>query len=90
MATSVKLDSDLKRRVQHLAELRHRSAHWIMNQAIADYVTREEAKESFKQEALASWKAYQETGLHVKGTEVQTWLKSWGITSKKDKPSCHE
>ncbi len=66
MATSVKLDDDLKSRIQHLAETRHRSAHWIMREAIRDYVEREEARESFKQEALASWTAYQETG-HLGG-----------------------
>lgn len=90
MATSIKLDTDLKHRIQHLAELRHRSAHWIMSEAIRDYVTREEAKESFKQEAIASWKAYQETGLHVQGTEVRDWLNHWGAKPKKEKPSCHE
>jgi predicted transcriptional regulator len=90
MATSVKIDDNLKQRIQHLAEIRHRSAHWIMHEAIQDYVTREEAKESFKQEAIASWKAYQETGLHLKGSEVQTWLKSWGNNSKKEDPQCHE
>ncbi|WAK00377.1 CopG family ribbon-helix-helix protein [Methylobacter sp. YRD-M1] len=41
MATSVKLDDDLKNRIQHLAEMRHRSAHWIMREAIRDYVERE-------------------------------------------------
>ena len=61
MATSVKLDDDLKSRIQRLANMRHRSAHWIMREAIRDYVEREEARESFKQEAVASWKAYQET-----------------------------
>lgn len=72
MATSIKLDRDLKHRIQHLAELRHRSANWIINEAIRDYVSREEAKENFKQqEAIVSWKAYQETGLHVEGREVR-------------------
>ena len=47
MATSVKLDDDLKSRIQHLAETRNRSAHWIMREAIRDYVEREEARESF-------------------------------------------
>lgn len=42
MATSVKLNDDMKKRVQHLADVRHRSAHWIMRQAIQDYVEREE------------------------------------------------
>jgi len=55
MATTVKLDDKLKSRIQHLADLRHRSAHWIMCEAIRDYVDREEAREDFKREALASW-----------------------------------
>jgi len=36
MATSVKFDDDLKSRIQHLADIRHRSAHWIMREAICE------------------------------------------------------
>ena len=36
-ATSIKLDDELKGRVQRLAEVRRRSAHWIMREAIAQY-----------------------------------------------------
>lgn len=74
MATSVRIDGDLKNRVQHIADSRNRSAHWIMREAIQDYVEREEAKERFKQEALASWTAFKETGQHLTGEEVQEWL----------------
>jgi predicted transcriptional regulator len=90
MATSVKLDDDLKSRIQRLADMRHRSAHWIMREAIRDYVEREEARESFKQEAVASWKAYQETGRHLTGQEVRDWLKTWGTDKEKQIPQCHE
>jgi len=90
MATSVKLDDELKGRVQHLADLRHRSAHWIMCEAIRDYVEREEARESFKQEALASWKSYQETGQHLTGPEVRDWLNTWGTDKETKIPKCHE
>jgi len=90
MATSVKLDEDLKSRIQNLADLRHRSSHWIMREAIRDYIEREEAKESFKQEALASWKAYQETGKHLTGKEVSDWLGTWGTEHEKEIPECHE
>lgn len=90
MAISVKLDEELKARIQHLAEVRHRSAHWIMCEAIRDYVGREEAKESFKQEALASWKAYQETGQHLTGEEVKSWLDTWGSNKEFKIPKCHE
>ena len=90
MATTVKLDNELKSRIQHLADLRHRSAHWIMCQAIRDYVDREEAMEDFKQEALASWTAYQETGRHLTGQEVRDWLNSWGTEKETKIPKCHE
>lgn len=90
MTTSVKLDDDLKNRIQHLAEVRDRSPHWIMREAIREFVVREEAKESFKQEALASWKAYQETGRHLTGQEVRSWLNTWGTEKETEIPQCHD
>jgi predicted transcriptional regulator len=90
MATSIKLDDDLANRVRHLAGLRQRSPHWIMREAIRDYVAREEARESFRQEALASWSVYQETGRHLTGEEVQAWLSTWGTEAEAEPPECHE
>ncbi len=89
-ATSIKLDDELKERLQHLAKTRHRSAHWIMREAITQYVEREEARESFKQEALASWVAYKETGRHLAGEEVRTWLNTWSTDEERAVPECHE
>jgi predicted transcriptional regulator len=90
MATSIKIDDELKGRVQRLAGLRQRSPHWIMREAIAQYVEREEACEAFKQEALASWTAYRETGRHLTGQEVRTWLNTWGDEAETELPECHE
>lgn len=90
MATSLKLDEDIKARVQRLATTRRRSAHWLMREAIRQYVEREEARESFKQEALASWTAYQETGRHLTRDEVQSWLDQWGTEAETDLPKCHD
>ena len=90
MATSLKIDDRLKGRVQQLAGLRRRSPHWIMLEAIQQYVEREEARESFKQEALASWADYRETGRHLTGTEVGDWLSTWGADDEKPVPECHE
>ena len=75
MATSIKLEPELKTRLQHLAETQDRSAHWLMREAIRDYVEREEAKDSFKQEALLSWESYQETGQHLTGQEEKKGVK---------------
>lgn len=90
MATSVKLDDELKSRIQRLADVRQRSAHWIMREAIRNYVEREEARESFKQEALASWTAYQETGQHLTGQEARDWLNTWGTETETEIPECHD
>jgi predicted transcriptional regulator len=61
-----------------------------MREAIAQYVEREEARESFKQEALASWAAYQETGRHLTGQETRTWLNTWGTDAEAELPKCHD
>jgi predicted transcriptional regulator len=90
MATSVKLDDKLKIRIQHLAGVRHRSTHWIMREAIREYVDREEAREKFKQEAVASWKNFQETGLHMTYQEVFDWLDTWGTDKERVVPKCHK
>ncbi len=90
MAVSVKLDDELKGRVQQLADSRRRSAHWIMREAIEQYVTREEAHESFTQEALASWQEFQETGEHLTGEEVRAWLRGWGSEAETAPPKCHK
>ena len=90
MARSIKIDDDLKGRIQHLAEARQRSAHWIMREALKQYVEREEARESFKQEAMASWATYQETGKHLTGDEVRSWLNTWGTDTETDAPKGHE
>lgn len=90
MATSLKIEDTLKGRVQHLASQRRRSAHWIMLEAIQQYVEREEARENFKQEALASWASYQETGQHLTGQEVRAWLNTWGTEDEKPVPKCHK
>lgn len=90
MATSIKIDDDLKIHIQQLADLRRRSPHWIMQEAIREYVVREENRESFKREALESWESYQETGLHMTGEEAREWLGRWGTKQESDIPACHE
>ena len=90
MATSVKIDEALKLRIQRLAGLRDRSPHWIMREAIEEDVAREEGRESIKQEAMASWKAFQETGRHLTGNEVRSWLKTWGTEREAKVPKCRK
>ena len=87
--TSLKLEDELKTRVRQLAEARRRSPHWIMCEAIAEYVDREEKRQSFHDEAMVSWKACQETGRHLTGDEVLEWLDRWGEADESAVGECH-
>lgn len=88
-ATSIKLDDALKVRVQRLAEARRRSAHWIMREAIAQYVAREEEREALKQDALRAWEDYRRTGLHVTLEEADAWLAKLEAGEDASPPECH-
>lgn len=87
--TSLKLDLDLKVRLQHLAEKRRRSANWLMGEAIRDYLAREEAREEAREQALAAWAAYQETGRHVTQEEADQWLARLEDGEIVPSPECH-
>jgi len=89
MATSLKIDDTLKGRVQNLASQRRRSPHWIMLEAIQQYVEREEKREAFKQDALRAWEGYQRTGLHLTLEEVDAWLAKLEAGEDAELPECH-
>lgn len=88
--TSIKLDDELKGRVQNLATARRRSSHWIMREAIAEYVEREEKREALRQDTLKAWDEFQATGLHAGADEVEKWLSRWGTEDEQPAPACHE
>lgn len=88
--TSIKLDDELKGRVQQLAKARRRTAHWIMREAIAEYVAREEKRESFKQDALRAWEEYQRTGLHLTQEDADAWLARLEAGEDVEIPACHK
>ncbi len=89
-ATSIKLDDDLKGRIRQLADARRRSSHWIMREAIAEYVEREEKREALCRDVLKAWDEFQATGQHATAEDVDTWLASWGSTNELPAPECRD
>ena len=87
---AVKLDQDLRDRLQHLAEARDRSTHWLMRKAIEQFVEQEEKREALRQDALKAWAEYQETGLHVSHDEADAWLARLEAGDAAKAPECHE
>ncbi len=86
--TSLKLDAEVKQRVQRLADARRRSPHWLMREAIEEYVEREEKRQQLRRDALAAWTHYQMTGLHATAEEADAWLAKLEAGKKVAPPKC--
>ncbi|MBI3143685.1 MAG: ribbon-helix-helix protein, CopG family [Pseudogulbenkiania sp.] len=87
--TTVKIDADTKERVKRLAEARHRTSHWMILEAIRQYVDREEKREAFRQDGIRAWNEYQATGLHVTQEEADAWLAKLEAGQDAEPPECH-
>jgi predicted transcriptional regulator len=87
--TSLKLDTETRKRVQRVAVARQRTAHWVMREAIDEYLVREEKREQLRQDALAAWEHYQTTGLHVTAKEADDWLAKLEAGKTAKPPKCH-
>jgi predicted transcriptional regulator len=88
--TSLKLDDAMKARLQRLAAARRRSSHWLMREAIQQYVEREELRESAWQDALAAWAEYEATGQHVTAAEADAWLARLESGEDVEPPAAHD
>ncbi len=86
---AIKIDEDTKARVKRLAEARHRTSHWLMREAITQYVDREEKRETFRQDTLKAWEDYRTTRLHVTADEADAWLAELEQGNDIEPPACH-
>lgn len=71
---SVKLDPIDRERIASLANVKRRTPHYIMKEAILEYVQREEARQNFIKAANASFEHFKETGLHITLDEFSAWV----------------
>lgn len=69
-AVTIELDPQLALRVTELAVVRNVSTEALVAEAISDYLRRQ----AFIQAGTDAWRHYQQTGLHVTGEEVDTWI----------------
>ncbi|MBI4745406.1 MAG: ribbon-helix-helix protein, CopG family [Deltaproteobacteria bacterium] len=86
----VKLDNDLRERLKKLGTTKRRSPHWIMREAIREYVEREEAAEKLLQETIERWKAYQKDGKQISNEAMIAWLDTWGSDKETGRPLCEK
>ncbi|PCJ39541.1 MAG: transcriptional regulator [SAR86 cluster bacterium] len=84
--TSIRLNSDIEKPLEALAKKLDRSKNYVINQAIKDFVSRnemEEARWADTLQALDSVKA----GKTIDEAEVTSWLESWGTEDEKSPPT---
>lgn len=86
---AVKLGQDVRERMKRLANVRRRSTHWMMREAIEQYIEREEKREAFRQDGIRAWNDYQATGLHVTLEEADAWLAKLEAGQDVEPPECH-
>ena len=87
-STTVKLAPEVKARIEYLADVRKRSAHSLMVEAIERYVTREEQREELRQAGIAAHEHYARTGLHLTNDEVRGWIDQLRQGKNEPMPKC--
>ena len=86
---AIKIDDDIRARLKRLGDARQRTPHWLMREAIAQYVDREEKREAFRQATIQAWEEYRSTGLHLRADEADAWLAQLEQGQDSEPPACH-
>ncbi len=74
----VKLDEETRDRLKSLGAARQRSTHWLMREAIREYLDKEETIEARNREADAAWADYRRSGGFVSHEAMAAWFDTWG------------
>jgi len=74
----IRLDDDTQVRLKTLGQKRDRSPHYLMKEAIEEYLRREETLEAEKALMQARWEKYELTGETVDHSKVKAWANSLG------------
>ncbi len=83
--TSVRVPDDIMSRLESTAARLRRSKGWIINDALREYLEREERRVQRLGETQAAL-ADLEAGDLIEGDEVLAWLDSWGTDREREPP----
>ncbi len=70
----LKLDEETRERLKRLSAAKARSPHWLMKEAVRQYLDHEEAYERERAEDLARWECYERTGVFIDHETMIRWL----------------
>ena len=88
-SVTIKLDAVDRDRIASLATAKKRTPHYLMKEAILDYVKKEEARQNFITAADSAFEHYKETGLHITLDEFSSWVDKVQEIPEAPVPACH-
>ena len=83
--TTVRLQPDIEQGLQSVAGTLHRSKSWVINQAVKEFLERQELEKQRWQETLQAMESVAQ-GRVVSGESVHEWLNSWGSSNELPPP----
>jgi predicted transcriptional regulator len=83
--TSVRMPDDLLQQLDATATRLRRSKGWIINDAVREYLEREELRQRRDEETREAL-AELDAGQVVDGDEVLAWIDSWGSDNEREPP----
>jgi predicted transcriptional regulator len=86
---SVKLEAHEKEQLAEIAREKSRSVHFLLCEAVREYMEREQARLAFNRESHDPWDHYQQTGLHVTEDEMDAWMDNLYTDKETPLPVCH-
>jgi predicted transcriptional regulator len=87
---SIKLGIDKKDKLAWIAEKKERSVHFLLCQAVSDYIENETKRLEFYEDGRKALEHYKATGLHTTHEEMLAWARSLGTANELPKPKCHK
>ncbi len=79
--TSVRLQSDIEPKLEKLATKLHRSKNWLINQAIREYIEKDQIESKRWEETLLALESVK-NGKGIPEEKVDIWLQSWGTKNE--------
>ncbi|OFZ69638.1 MAG: transcriptional regulator [Betaproteobacteria bacterium RBG_16_58_11] len=87
--TSVRIQAELENGLDALASKLQRSKSWVINQAIREFIEKQELEQQRWQETLEALTSVKQ-GKVVSGEAVHAWLGSWGSAEELPLPKAGE
>lgn len=83
--TTVRLQPEIEQGLEAIAGKTQRTKSWVINQALKEYIQRQEQEQARWRETLNAMESVAQ-GKVVSGEAVHTWLRSWGSSQELPPP----